>query len=907
MLDDVRYRLAALFRRRSLERDLDDELAFHLDQHAAMEERAGLPREEAVRRARLSFGGIDRAKEESRDGRGVRPLEVAWRDLRYAFRTLARTPLFALVAIASLTLGIGANTAMFELLNALVLRPVPVVAAPDALVEVNLPADDLAAIRGNKPRYPALTFPVWEGLRDRQQAFAAMFAWADERLDLAPAGEVRPVRGLWVTGNYFAALGLSPTAGRLFTAADDRPGCGVPGAVVSHDFWMRELRGDPRAIGRALTVEGVPIGVVGVAPAGFDGLEVGQRFDVALPFCSLPSIRPGSTLLTSGTQWWVTAMGRLKPGWTLARAQAHLSALAPGLFTGTLPSTVSGADAAAYRAATLIATPAGTGRSDLRDAYATPLRLLLAMTGLVLLIACANLTNLMLARGAARRRELSLRLAIGASRGRLLSQQLCESVVIAGLGALGGAFLAMGIAQGLVRLIGSGRNPIVLTLSPDWRVMAFNAGTALAACLLLGLAPALRAARGAPSDALKAGTRGVAGDGDGLAFRRALVAAQVAVSLVLVVGALLFVRSFHNLLGEPLGFDPQRVLLVDVSRAGPTPPLEAAAEKKRQVIAALRAMPGVEAVGETFVVPIAGNNSSSRIWLDGEDPARARESSFNRISAGYFEALGMRLIAGRDITDRDTLTSPKVAVVNETWARTFSPDASPIGRRFHLEVSGQAADQAYEVVGVVNDAKYRRLRDVAPWPVAFMPIVQRGGSLNGGRYFVRSSGDLSSFTAALRQALARVDPTLRFAARVLDDEIGEAMRRDRVMAMLSSLLGLVAALLAAVGLHGVVAYAVERRRREIGIRLALGAGRAAIVRSVLGEGTSAIAAGLVLGVALSLALTGIARSLLFGLEPHDAGTLAAAVGALALIALVASLIPARRAVRVDPMRTLKED
>jgi predicted permease len=907
MLDDLRYRLAALLRRRTLERDLDAEVAFHLAQYAAMEERAGAPREEALRRARVAFGGVDRAKELSRDGRGIRPLEVAGRDLRYAIRTLARTPLFTLVAIVSLALGIGANTAMFQLLNALVLRPVPVVAAPHELVEVNLPDADLTAIRGNTPRWPAMTFPLWQGLRDRQQAFTAMFAWANQTFNLAPAGEVRPARGLWVTGDYFSTLGLVPAAGRLFTTTDDRPGCGLPGAVVSHELWTRDLGGDAGAIGRPITVDGVPVDVIGVAPARFDGLQVGERFDVALPFCSLPSVRPGSTLLTSGSQFWVTATGRLKPGWSVERAQAHLTALAPGLFADTLPATLTGADAQAYRAATLVATPAATGRSDLRTAYVTPLRLLLAMTGLVLLIACANLTNLMLARGAARRRELSVRQALGASRGRLVSQLFCESAIIAGIGSVGGALVAQAISQGLVRLIGSGRNPIVLTLTPDWRVMAFTAGTALAACLLLGLTPALRGARGAPGDALKDGTRGVAGDRDSLTLRRALVVAQVAVSLVLVVGALLFARSLRNLLAEPLGFDPRGVLLVDVDQPGPAPSPEVGAARKRLVIAGLRAMPGVEAVGETFVVPILGNNSSGRIWLDGEAPARSRESSFNRISPGYFAALDMRVIAGRDIGDGDTATSPKVAVVNETWARTFSPEAPVIGRRFHLALAAQAAGQVYEVVGVVNDAKYQRLRDAAPFPVAFLPLVQRGGSATSGRYFVRTSTELASFTPAVGQALARVDPNLRFAVRVFEDEVGEATRRERLLAMLSSLFGLLAALLAAVGLHGVVAYGVERRRREIGIRLALGASRAAIVRSVLRESAYAIAAGLALGVGLSLTLTGAARSLLFGLEPRDARTIAAAVAALTLVAAAASLIPARRAVRLDPMRTLKDD
>jgi predicted permease len=905
MLDDLRYRLRAIFRRREVERELAEELRFHIEQYADVEERSGVPREEALRRARLAFGAVEAIKEESRDRRGVRPIDVAWRDLRYAVRTLARTPAFTVVAILSLTLGIGANTAMFQVLNGLLLRELPV-AAPQELVEINLPEADLERGRGNFPRWPAMPYPLYEELRRRQEAFSTVFAWADEWFNLAPAGEVRRAPGLWVSGGYFPALGLTPALGRLFTPADDRPGCGFPGAVVSHDFWQRELRGDPNAIGRTLNVHSRPVDIIGVAPAGFFGLQVGHTFDVALPICSLVAFRPDSTQLTASTQWWITAVGRLKPGWTVERADAHMRAISPGLFRATLPPDYPPVSIPAYLGSTVTATPAATGRSYLREEYGTPLWLLLGMTGFVLLIACANLTTLMLARGAVRQRELSLRLALGATRGRLLSQLLAESVVIATASAVAGALVAFVLSQGLVQLITTARHPIVLTLTPDWRVIAFLALTGFGTCVILGLAPAVRAARGNPGDALKSGGRSVAGDAGSLRLRRALVVAQVAVSLVLVVAALLFARSFANLLGEELGFRSDRVLIVEASLPAPAPPPEAAAAMKRELIAGLRAMPGVESVAETFIVPLDGNNSSSVVWLEGASRAEGRQVSFNRVSRGYFETLDTRLIAGRDIADTDTASTPFVAVVNETFARVMLPGANPIGRRFRVEGSPSMPERQYEIVGLVADAKYRRLRDPAR-PVIFVPLLQRGGNLAGGTYLLRTSTTLQGFTPAVRDALARVDPRLRFTVRGLEAHIRDSMLRERAMALLSSLLGGLAALLAAVGLHGVAAYGIERRRREIGIRLALGADRRRIVASVLRENGRLITAGLGVGTILALVVAAAARGLLFGIGPRDPATVTAAVAALGALAFLASAIPARRAARVDPISTLKDD
>jgi predicted permease len=903
MFDDLRYRLRALFRPSSVERELDDELRFHIEQHAAMEERAGVAPDEALRRARLAFGGVDRMKEASRDGRGIQLLDVLLRDLRYAVRLLARSPIFTSVAVLSLALGMGANTAMFQLLNALVLRELPI-RAPQELVEVRLPDSDLDAARGNMYHYPAMTNPQFEALRARQSAFSGLFAWSDEDVNLAPAGEVRRAPGLWVSGNFFDVLGLTPAAGRLFTAADDRPGCGLPGVVVSHDFWQRQLGGQRDAIGRTLTINARQVEVIGVAPAGFTGLQVGQAFDVAQPICAMDTYRPGARMLESGTSWWLIVMGRLRPDTTIAQADAHVRTLAPAIFEATLPSDYPANSVPAYKRASFFVQSAATGRSFLREEYATALRLLLAMTGIVLLIACTNLTNLMLARGAARHRELSLRLALGASRGRLLLQLLCESVVIVGLGVAAGALVAGGLSGALVGLIGTAQQPITLALSPDWRVALFVAGTAIATCLILGLAPALRATRRAPGDAMKAGGR--VSTADGVALRRGLVVAQVAVSLVLVVGALLFARSVQNLLAEPRGFDAEGVLVVDAGLPPPAPAPEAAAALKRDLAVRLRAVPGVVAVGETNVVPLSGNTTSNTVWPDGGKREQGTNAFFSRVGPGYFDTLRMPILDGRAIGPQDAEGAPLAAVVNETFARAVAPGGSPIGHRFWVEATPTRPERLYEIVGLVADAKYRTLREPAA-PVVFLALAQHGAAGAGGTFLVRAATPGMPIAAGVRAALRQVDPRLRYVVRPLDGQIGEALLRDRALAILSAILGLVAAGLAAVGLHGVVAYAVERRRRDIGIRLALGASRASIAKGVLRESAWLVAGGLAAGLGLSAIATGTARSLLFNLEPGDVATTAAAVAALAAVALTASLLPARRAARVDPMTTLKDD
>jgi putative ABC transport system permease protein len=905
MLDDLRYRLRAIFRRGALERELDDELRFHLEHHINAEMKNGHSREEAERRARLTFGGVDRAKEASRDARGVSPFEVLLRDLRYAIRLLLKSPGFTVVALLSLTLGIGANTAMFQLLNALTLASLPV-HEPGELAEVR-PATG-SGKRGSQMRPEATTAPLWQHLRERQQAFSSLAAWADEGFNLAPAGEVRRARGLYVSGDFFPTLGVTPLLGRLFTPSDDRAGCGVPGAVISYDFWQREFDGATSVIGRTLAIDTHIVDIIGVTPQGFFGPEVGRMYDVAVPLCAVTAMRPPVDRMQGGAIWWLTMVGRLKPGWTIERADAHVRVLSAGIFKDALPPGYPQVSIRDYLRMTFTAVPAGSGYSVLRYYYSRSVRLLLAMTGLVLLVACANLANLMITRGAVRSRELALRLALGASRRRLLSQLLCESLLLAVVSALAGLLLGRVMSQTLVAMISTSRNVFTLQLTPDWRVFAFTAGVAVLTCLVVGLVPALRATRGSPGDVLKSSSRGSTSDHESLGLRRALVVVQVAVSLVLVVGALLFVRSFNNLIAAPVGFQQQNVLIVEASLPPPRPALEVATAFRHAVVERLRALPGVENAAETNIVPMSGNVTNNGVWFDGEVPGDLSQKSvnFSRVTPGYFDTLRIPLIAGRDITARDTVNTPDVAVVNETFVRRIAGGKNPIGRRFWIQAGPNRPERAYEIIGIVKDAKYRSI-DEPPTAVGFLAHEQHSPEDAFGQFIVRTSSSPDTLASQIGPALHEVNTNTRFTVRVFDTQIRDTLVRERVMATLSGVFGSIAGLLAAIGLYGIVSYTVERRRREIGIRLALGASRGTIVGSVLRQSGLWVAAGLALGIVASVAVTRTAQSLLFGVQSHDPATIAAGATGLALVALFASYVPAHRAARVDPMATLKDE
>jgi len=830
--------------------------------------------------------------------------EALWKDVRYGARLLRLNPGFAAVAILSLALGVGANTAIFELVDAIRLRTLPV-KNPQELAVVRI-ADRSWASGNFSSRYSALTNLQWEQIRDHQQAFSGIFAWSPDSLNLAIGGEARYAQTIWVSGDFFNVLGVKPFMGRLLTPADDRRGCGTPGAVISYAFWQREYGGDPAAVGRTLTLEGHPFEIIGITPPEFFGVEVGHRYDVAIPICSDPVVRGEDTKLDVRRDWWLASMGRLKPGWTLPRATAQLETISPIVFQQTLPPSYNADGVKHYLAYKLGAFSADSGFSQLRREYSTPLWMLLAIAGLVLVIACANLANLMLARASAREKEIAVRLAIGATRARLIRQLLVEGLLLAGLGAALGALLARGLSQFLVAYLSTEGDPLFVDLGMDWRVLGFTAGLAVLTTVLFGLAPAVRATGVAPGAVLKAAGRGMTAARERFGLRRILVVTQVALSLVLVVGALLFVRSLRNLTTLNAGFQRDGILVVDVDFTK----LHVTAEQrqlfKKELRERLAGIPGVESVADAYDVPVSGNSWNETLLSSSSDRKELGNTLMNRISPSYFKTLRTLILAGRDFDEHDTLTSPLVAIVNEAFVHKFLAAGNPIGQRFRVEEGVGEAEPFFEIVGVVRNTKYIDLREEFQ-PIAYFPDLQEKKPDQGDQILIRSNLQLTGLIASVKQTFSSVNPLIDIDFHTLRSSIESSLLRDRLMATLSGFFGILAGLLATIGLYGVISYSVARRRNEIGIRMALGADRPAILRMVMVEAGVLLVVGAMVGTGLSIALGRTASSLLYGLHPYDPVTIFLAVGALALVAALASYLPAFRASRVDPMTALRDE
>jgi predicted permease len=879
---------------------LNEEVQLHIERETAKYVAVGTPPEEALRRARLMFGGLEQTKERSRDARGVSAFENGARNLRFGIRVLRKSPAFTVVAVLSLALGIGANTAIFQLLNAVRLRALPV-QEPRQLAEVRI--TDMDGARGNFERYPAVTNSIWEQIRDRQQILSGVFAWSQEDFDTSPGGETHSVRGLWVSGNFFDVLAVRPIRGRLFVQADDRRGCGLPGAVISYEFWQRQFGGEPAAIGRKLALNGHTVDVIGITPASFFGLEVGRTFDVALPICSDDAMRAKQSRLDAGTTWWLTVMGRMKPGSTLPQVSSYFNSLSPALFQTTLPSGYPPVSVKSYLGFKLQALSAANGTSDLRERYSDPLWLLLAISGAVLLIACVNLANLMLARASARERDIALRLAIGASRGQVIQQLMTESLLLALAGAALALPLALELSRLLLALLSTDASMFV-DLSPDWRVFAFTAGLAALACLLFGMTPALRATRRASAEMLKAGSHGMTASRERLGLRRVLVAFQVALSLVLLTGALLFARTLHNLMTVSPGFKAESVLIAQVNFGHVKLTPERIPLFRRNLIDRLNGIPGVVSAAQTSVVPLSGDASGNTMWMDGTTRDHGALVLRAQVGVGYFKTLAIPLLAGRVFDDHDTTASPRVAIVNEAFVRKFVNGSSPLSRTFRVEATPFDPEASYEIVGLVKDTKYQTLREDFK-PIAFFAASQDRLPVPEIHVLIRSSVPMDGTVAAVKNTLQEMDPAIKFDFTVFETQMIESLLTERLMATLSSAFGLLAGLLAAVGLYGVIAYMVVQRQHEIGIRMALGAGRRSILVMVMCESGKLLAVGLAAGAALTLALARTARSLLFGLQPTDTLTLLTALFILAVVALAASYLPARRAAALDPLDTLR--
>jgi predicted permease len=748
---------------------------------------------------------------------------------------------------------------------------------------------------------------LYQQIRDQQQAFSSLAAWGFHTFNMATGGEKRPAEGMWVTGNFFDTLGVPAILGRTLTPDDDIRGCGSPAVVLGYGFWQREFGGEASVIGRTLTLDAHAYDIVGVAPASFFGVEVGHAFDVALPMCSEPLSRGQDSLLETTDGWFIAAVGRLKPGVSVAQASAQVGAMSSGIMKATLPKAYTADDTRSYLAFTITAASMRTGVSSLRRQYETPLWLLLGIAATVLLIACANLANLMLARGSAREREIAIRLAMGASRRRVVRQLLAESAMLAAIGAVGGALLAGWLSRLLVSFLSTADEAYYLPVAVDWRVLAFAAALAVGTCLVFGLTPALRATRTTPGAAMKASGRGLTEGRERFGLRRALVAGQVALSLVLVVGALLFVRSFRNLLTLDAGFQQSGVLIVrtDLRAAGAPPERYAATE--RELLERLRAIPGVDGAASAQVVPLSGAGWNDNVLTDGAQGRKPKQIvNFNAVSAGFFRTLGTPMLAGRDFDAHDLPSSPKVAIVNEAFVRKVLGPGSPLGRTFRLDERQGEASVPYQIVGLVTDTKYADLREDFP-PIAFVPVTQDEAPGPFGKFLVRSRLPLASLTASVTRAVTDVSPRIVVDLEPMRTQAENGLVRERLMATLSGFFGALAALLAVVGLYGVMAYMVARRRNEIGIRMALGADRGAVVRLIMGEAGLVLAVGLGAGLVLSIAAAQTARALLFGLQPGDPSTLASGAAALAIVGALAAGLPALRASRLDPTDALREE
>jgi putative ABC transport system permease protein len=832
-------------------------------------------------------------------------MQTLLQDLRYGARMLWKNPGFTLIAVITLALGVGANTAIFQLLNAVRLRSLPV-QKPEELAEARI-ADSPNRWGNFSGRRSELTNPLWEQIREKQQAFSGVFAWGTATFDLSPRGEQRFTEaGLWVSGDFFNVLGARPALGRVFTQADDQRGCGSPGVVISHAFWQRALGGDASVLGKKITLNGRPFEVIGVTPAGFFGVEVGRSFDLAVPICAEALINGEGARLDRRSAWWLSVMGRLKPGWTLQQATAQLNSISAGIFQDTVDTGYTAERAAGYRGFKLEAISAGSGVSQLRLQYNDSLGLLLAIAGLVLLIACANLANLMLARASARQREIVVRLALGATRARLVRQLLIESLLLAALGAVIGAWGAEYLGRYVVSLISTEVTPLFVALETDWRVFGFTAGVAILTCILFGLTPAVRATRVTPAEAMKSGGRGLTANREGVSLRRVLVVSQVALSLVLLVGALLFTRSLFNLMTLDAGFTQDGILQTDINLASLNLPSDRRYAVKLELLDRLRAMPGVEAAAAVSNAPLGGNTWGDAIFVNAARGVEKGFANFNRISPDYFKTLGIRLLAGRDFGGGDTPATPKVAIVNESFARRYLDGVSPLGKTFRIEVGPGAPDPTYEIVALARDTKYDDLRAEFK-PIIYLPASQQERHGTYEQILLRSNLPIAGMMTAVRQALGAANPGIAFHFHVFKTQIRESLIRERLMATLSGFFGALAALLGAVGLYGVLSYTVARRTQEIGIRQALGANRGDIVKMIMREATVLLLAGLAVGTALALAAAKTASAMLYGLQPHDPTTFLMAATLLALVAAAASYLPAHRASRVDPMVALRQE
>lgn len=889
------------FSRDDRDSNLNDELQSHMNMDRDARVSRGADAERASIDSRREFGNAAVVRETTRDMWGWARLERLAQDVRYALRLFAKTPVITGVALLSLALGIGANTAIFSLTDALLLRSLPV-QSPQELVTLGLQSP-----KSTEEPNPIVTNPIWEQVRDHQDIFNGAMAWSDHGFDLARGGESQPSMGMYVSGSYFATLGVGAAAGRLILPSDDVRGCaGV--AVLSNDFWKEHFGGDPSAIGKQISLNRHSFEIIGVSAAGFTGTEVGYGYQVALPICAEAVIDATRPMLDHRSSWWLQMMARRKTEIPAGQVNTRLKVLSSSIFNATVPPNWPPDLQANYRQRFIVAQEGSSGVSFLRRSYQKPLQLLMAVVVLVLLIACANIASLMLARASARRKEIAVRLAVGASRARLIRQLLTECVLLSFAGALLGLLFARWGDLLLVKFITVKRVPVYLDFGLDWRVLAFTSAVAVITGMLFGILPAIRSTGVSVASAIKSSQ---AADSDSRPRFRAgqwIVCAQISLSLVLLVGAGLFVRTFSNLVMQDLGFDSSNIMLATVGFG--TAKLSPAEQTATgiQILEHIRAIPGVSSVSQSLLTPMGGMFWNDNVVVD--DPAAPKGDDslvdFNYISPEYLSTLRTPLLAGRNFDEHDVDGSPKVAIVNEAMARQFFPRGNALGNYFKTGDDPKKLYGPIQIVGIMKNAKYGSLRKSAP-ASAFFPVTQVPDPTSSAVFEIRSNLPASALLPSLRGAFAAVNASLPISFQSFSRQIAESVTQERLLATLSGFFGALGLLLAVVGLYGVMAYLVTRRQKEIGIRMSLGAQRGEILRLVLRDVGLVLALGLPIGVAAAAASSKFVKSMIFGLAARDVSTLAGAAIVLALVAFIAGYFPARRASRVDPMLVLREE
>jgi predicted permease len=904
-------RVVGSTRRQREAAELEEEMRFHREMLERDALADGVAAAAAPYAAKRRFGNQTFLREESANMWRIQPVETTAQDLRYALRFLRRSPVFTTVAILSLALGIGANSAVFTLINALIVRPLPV-REPGELVM-------LEPARGVDNVQEVFSYPYFRSLDSANNVLDGMLAVSRETgvsVDRGNGAEPLPNAAAVVSGKYFTTLGVRPAMGRLLGPSDDVTRGGHPVAVLSYEYWRQTFGGDEQIVGKSVRVNDVPMTIVGVAPREFFGTQVGQKIDLYMPILMLHVVYRGAVAdhspLDERGDWWVHVMGRLKPGVTREQAAAELS----HLFKRDLlanppfsPTNVRGMEQ--LQKATVIVSDGASGLAALRRRFAKPLVVLAGMAAVVLLIACTNLASLLSARAAARRKEIAIRLSMGAARRRLLRQLLTESLLLSGAGALLGVFLAYGGAKVLLAIASRGRAPVLLSVSPDWLVVGFTAAVAIGTAVLFGIVPSLQATRLDLAPSLRSGA--AAGRGRGtIRMGKMLIAVQVALSVLLVFGGSLFVRSLQRIYSTDLGFRSQDVVVFRMNPRRSGYHGSGLATFYTNLLDRTRALPGVRGATLTSHIPFSGSQSGFHGRVDGYTPPPNENADITRIITDndYFAFMGISLRSGRMLTSADDAGGggPRFAVVNESFVKEYVPTGQPIGRRFYRGRSRREDSVGSIIVGVVADVKFNTFREPTP-PIAYWSFTAdttfRGPTQS---LLVRIDPKVPNVITSVRTLVASIDRNVEIlGVRPLDAQIAGTVSNERIVATLSAFFGGFALVLAMIGLYGLMAYAVTSRTREIGIRIALGAESNRLARSVVVEALTLVAIGLLIGAPIAIAASRVGQALLYGITVGDVPTMAITAGLLALVAGIAASIPALRAARIDPVGMLRSE